>query len=97
MVHGPGGGFGFERRGLGGDGFDSNVTVDGQTRLSGVVTSVSGSGFTVAGHGVTTNVTTNSSTQYRNGSSQVKQNDSVLVLGTDSNGTITASQIIINP
>jgi hypothetical protein len=65
-------------------------------RTSGVVTAVNGSSFTLAGHGATTNVVTNSSTQYRGGNT-VKQNDSVLVFGTTSGGTLTATQIVINP
>lgn len=85
------GGFGLRRHGFGGQ-----AARDGQTRLNGVVTSVSGSGFTVAGHGSTTNVTTNSSTQYQGGN-QVKQNDSVIVRGSQSNGTITATEVAINP
>src|SRR5690349_19499667 len=50
------------RRGFGG-GFSSN-----QNRISGVVTSVNGDNFTVAGNGSTNTVVTNSSTQYSNGS-----------------------------
>lgn len=95
MMGGPGGEFGLGRHRLGG-GFGGNVTINGQTRVSGVVTSVNGNNFTVAGHGSTTNVTTNSSTQYQDGN-QVKQNDSVIVWGTDSSGTLSASQIVINP
>ena len=78
--------------GFGGD----TQTANGESRLNGVVTSVSGANFTVAGNGATNNVTTNSSTQYQGGN-QVKQNDTVIVRGTSSNGTITATQIVINP
>ena len=87
--------FGVQKHGFGpfGGGMASN---NGQTRTRGVVTSISGSSFTIAGNGSTTNVDTNSSTQYQNGN-QVKQNDSVLVFGTNSKGTITATQIVINP
>ena len=91
-----GGGFGFGRRGSGAGGFGGGTSPSGQTRVNGVVTAVSGSDFTIAGNGTTTNVTTDSSTQYQNGST-VKQNDSVLIFGTQSNGTIAASQIIVNP
>lgn len=88
-------GFGLRHRTMGA--FDSNsVPVNGQSRLNGVVTSVNGNNFTVAGNGATTNVTTNSSTTYQDGN-QVKQNDSVVVFGTTSNGTLTATRIIINP
>lgn len=67
-----------------------------QNHLFGVVTSVNGSSFTLAGNGSTNDVETNSSTQYQNGS-QVKVNDSVVVLGTTNNGKFTASRIFINP
>ncbi len=83
---------GHERGFMTGGKFDSN----GQSRVMGVVTSVNGSSFTLAGNGSTTNVTTNSSTQYQGGNS-VKQNDTVLVRGTSSSGNITAAQVVINP
>jgi hypothetical protein len=73
-----------------------NNLADGQNRTTGVVTAVNGSSFTLAGHGSTTNVTTNSSTQYQGGNT-VKQNDTVAVFGTTSNNTLTATQVIINP
>ena len=79
-----------------GFGFGVTQAASGEDRTAGVVTSVNGNNFTVAGHGATTNVTTNSSTQYRGGN-QVKQNDTVIVRGTTSNGTITATRIVINP
>lgn len=62
----------------------------------GVVTAVNGSNFMIAGNGATTNVTTNSSTQYQGGNT-VKQNDSVLIFGTTANNTLTATRVIINP
>jgi len=76
--------------------FDGPQTANGENRTTGVVTSVNGDNFTVAGNGATTNVTTNSSTQYQGGN-QVKQNDTVIVRGTSSNGTITATEVAINP
>ena len=69
---------------------------DNQSHLHGVVTAVNGSSFTVAGSGSTNEVQTNSSTQYQNGS-QVKVNDSVVVVGTISDGKFTASKVLINP
>lgn len=81
------------RRAMGGLGRGLYST---QNRISGVVTSVNGSTFTVAGNGSTTTVTTSSSTQYQGGNS-VMQNDSVLVYGTLSNNTFNAAQIVINP
>lgn len=67
-----------------------------ENRLRGVVTGVNGDSFTLAGNGATNTVTTNSSTQYTNGS-KVAVNDTVLVVGTTNNGTFTASRIVINP
>ena len=81
---------------MGDGGFGNNTTINGQSRDEGVVTSVSGSSFTLAGHGATTSVTTNSSTQYQGGNT-VKQNDTVVVWGTESNGTLTATAVSINP
>jgi hypothetical protein len=86
------GGFGPRHSG----GFGGRTADNGQTRAAGVVTSVDGSSFTLAGNGSTTNVTTSGSTQYKDGN-QVKQNDSVIVWGTESNGIISAAQIVINP
>lgn len=77
-------------------GLDGTTTINGQTRIKGVVTSVNGSSFTIAGNGSTTNVTTSSSTQYQGGN-QVKQNDTVTVFGTTSNNTLSATEVVINP
>ena len=76
--------------------FGGTVTDNGQTRTTGVVTAVNGSSFTLAGNGATTNVTTNGSTQYQNGNT-VKVNDTVMVVGTTSNNTLTATSVVINP
>jgi hypothetical protein len=78
--------------------FSTRGPIEGsnQSRLMGVVTSLNGTNFTIAGGGSTNDITTNSSTQYENASS-VKVNDSVLILGTTTSGTFTASQVIINP
>jgi hypothetical protein len=73
-----------------------STTSNGETHLSGVVTAVNGDSFTVAGSGATTSVTTNSSTQYKGGNT-VKQNDTVIVVGTSANGTLTATNVVINP
>jgi hypothetical protein len=77
------------------NGGDSTNT-SGQTRLIGVVTAVNGDKLTVAGGGTTTQGTTNSSTDYVNGSA-VKANDSVIIMGTKSGDTVTATRIVINP
>lgn len=66
-----------------------------QVQISGVVTAVNGSTFTVAGNGTNNTVQTNSNTQYYN-ATKVSLNDSVAVVGTTNNGTFTASQVIIN-
>lgn len=79
-----------------GGGVGAGTISNGQSRARGVVTSVNGSDFTLAGNGSTTNVTTNSSTQYQDGN-QVKQNDTVIVFGTTANNTLTATNIVINP
>lgn len=81
---------------MGGQALGESITINGQTRASGVVTGVNGSNFTIAGSGAVANVTTNSSTSYQNGN-QVKQNDTVVVLGTSSNNTLTATRVVINP
>jgi hypothetical protein len=93
-------GVGFERRVRTQDGrgpMDSGVaTSDSLNRTQGIVTSVNGSSFTIASRGSSTTIETNGSTQYTGGN-QVKPNDSVLVFGTNNNGTFTATQIVINP
>lgn len=77
------------------DGFGM-MNSNSQNAVSGVVTNVNGSSFTVAGNGSTQQVSTDSSTQYQSGN-QVKVNDTVVVYGTTTNNTLTATQIIINP
>ncbi|MDB5161473.1 MAG: hypothetical protein JWO96_853 [Candidatus Saccharibacteria bacterium] len=67
-----------------------------QNQLSGTVTAVNGSTFTIAGNGASNQVQTSSSTQYQGGN-QVKINDTVVVFGTTSSGTFQASQVVINP
>lgn len=98
FLSGPGSAkIGMRQRGFRtGGGFGGGANSNGQSRTSGVVTAVNGSDFTLAGNGSTTNVTTNSSTQYQDGN-QVKQNDTVIVFGTTANNTLTATSVIINP
>jgi hypothetical protein len=64
--------------------------------FDGVVTAVSGSNFTIGGSGASTSIVTSSSTTYQSGNT-VKLNDSVVVIGTKSGDTITATRVIINP
>ena len=66
------------------------------TRVSGVVTAVNGTHFTVASQGSTKDVETNSSTQYVDGSS-VAVNDSVVASGTTTGSQFTADRVVINP
>lgn len=71
-------------------------TINSSDRVNGTVTAVNGATLTVAGHGSSYQVLTNSSTQYQNGSTP-KVNDTVLVFGTTNGGVLTATQIVINP
>lgn len=65
------------------------------TRLSGVVTQVSSGTFTIAGNGTTKTITTNSDTVYSTTDKTVKVNDTVIITGTDSNNTFTATSVQI--
>ena len=62
--------------------------------LSGVVTAVTDTNFTLAGGGVSNVIQTNSTTQYLN-NQKPAINDSVQVEGTTSNGALTATQVIV--
>jgi hypothetical protein len=66
-----------------------------QTALIGVVTAVDGSKLTVAGNGATVVVQTDSNTSYV-GAGSAKVNDTVRVIGTQSNGVWTATSIRVN-
>jgi hypothetical protein len=77
-------------------GNQSGNFTNNQSRIEGVVTQVNGSTFTIAGHGVTNDVDTNTSTQY-SGGSQVRVNDTIVALGTVSGGRFTATHVILNP
>lgn len=88
-----------QKRVIGARGFGSRFgggTFNTTDQVSGVVTAVNGSTFTVASNGATKDVITNSSTQYEGGDS-VKVNDSVLVQGSTSNNQFTADTVVINP
>jgi hypothetical protein len=65
------------------------------TRLTGVVTQVNGDSFTIAGNGTTKTIKTDSNTSYNTTDKKVSVNDSVIVTGTDSNGTFTATTVSI--
>ena len=76
-------------------GFGSRIGTN-HDRASGTVTAVSGSSFTLAGHGSSYSVQTDSTTNYE-GSNSVKVNDTVIAFGTTNNGVLTATQVVINP
>ena len=63
--------------------------------VSGVVTSVSVNNFVIAGNGVKYTVNTSGDTTYNTTDKKVSENDSVMVIGTKSNTTITATDIRI--
>jgi len=65
------------------------------TRLTGVVTQVNGDSFTIAGNGTTKTIKTTTDTNYNTADKKVSVNDSVVVKGTDSNGTFTATSVNI--
>src|SRR5665213_602853 len=88
------GGYGMMQRHQGGFMQAGNFNGSNQNRITGTVTAVNGSTFTIAGGGSTNEVTTNSSTQYQGGA-QPKVNDTVVVLGTINSGTFTATEVVI--
>ena len=61
--------------------------------MSGVVTAVDGSIITVAGNGTTTKVTTTDSTTYTGDDKPAAVNDTIMVVGTTSGDTFTATRI----
>ncbi|MEI6237107.1 MAG: DUF5666 domain-containing protein [Candidatus Saccharibacteria bacterium] len=81
----------FEHRRLMGGG---DMTENNQIVVNGVVTTINGQSFTIAGNGTTNTVQTNSSTQY-SGSTKVSVNDSVTVSGSTNNSVFTATQVVI--
>lgn len=68
---------------------------DGSTvsRLTGVVTQVGADSFTIAGNGTTKTIKTTATTDYNTTDKKVSVNDTVMVSGTDSNGTFTATAV----
>jgi len=71
-----------------------NSTQANQQVLSGVVTGVNGTTFTLAGEGNTNSITTNDSTQYTN-DTKPAVNDTVTVYGTTNNGVFTAQEVVV--
>jgi len=73
----------------------SSSSTTNSTINSGVVTSVSGSSFVIAGNGNQTTVNTTGDTTYNTTDKKVSVNDSVIVTGTKSNNTVTATDVRI--
>jgi hypothetical protein len=72
----------------------SNGTTTSSTSVaSGVVTAVNGSSFDVGGGGSKTTINTNGSTTWNTTDKKVSVNDSVVVYGTLSGSTITATSV----
>jgi hypothetical protein len=86
---------GFKAHGPGQAGMRGLLGIN-QNVVSGAVTKVSGSSFTVAGGGTTSQVSTSSSTQYK-GATAVKLNDTVVAIGTKNDAVLQATRVIVNP
>jgi hypothetical protein len=84
--HGFNGGFNGQRR----------LKMNNDNRIRGVVTAVNDTSITVAGHGKSNQITINAQTQY-SGATKAAVNDSVTIVGSTSNGTFTATRVIILP
>lgn len=80
--------------------FSSSNSNDNSTTsasvVSGVVTAVNGSSFDVGGGGSKTTVNTSGSTTWNTTDKKVSVNDSVVVYGTVSGSTITATSVQIS-
>lgn len=72
--------------------FDSNYA-NSTSRVTGVVTAVSGDSITVAGEGTTTKVVVSSDTTYVGSSQPAAVNDTIVVTGTKSGDTFTAATV----
>jgi cytoskeletal protein RodZ len=82
----------------GGSFFFSSSSTNGSTTtsnsaVSGVVTAVNGSSFDVGGGGSKTTINTNGSTTWNTTDKKVSVNDSVIVYGTVSGSTLTATSV----
>ena len=66
-----------------------------QSVASGVVTSVDGNSFVIGGNGTKVTVNTSGSTTWNTTDKKVSVNDSVVVIGAESNSTITATSVRI--
>jgi hypothetical protein len=71
----------------------TQVDTSDTTITSGVIKSVSGSSFVIAGDGNQFTVNTTGDTTYNTTDKKVSVNDSVMVVGTNSNSTITATDV----
>lgn len=74
---------------------NGSVTTTVYNYLTGVVTAVNSDNIVIAGNGKTTTIATNSSTTYDN-DTKPAVNDTVVVTGTTSGATITATDIAVN-
>lgn len=87
--YGPG-----PRGGMMQGGLDQDTDTTNASRISGVVTAVSGDTITVAGGGTTTKVTVSSDTNYSGSSEPAKVNDTITAVGTkNSDGSLTATSV----
>lgn len=73
----------------------NNNSTTSVSAVSGVVTAVNGSSFDVGGGGTKTTVNTNGDTTWNTTNKKVSVNDSVVVFGTMSGSTITATSVQI--
>ncbi|HUC96221.1 MAG TPA: hypothetical protein VMR16_00965 [Candidatus Saccharimonadales bacterium] len=88
-----GGGFFFSSSSSSSNG--TTTTSTSTSFVSGVVTAVNGSSFDVGGGGTKTTINTNGSTTWNTTDKKVSVNDSVVVYGTLSGSTLTATSVQI--
>ena len=74
---------------------DNQEYSDNSTRISGVVTAIDGTKLTIAGYCTSKIAETNDKTQYYGAAQPVKVNDTVMITGTTSGDSFTASRITI--
>ena len=86
-------GHGFKKAGSMSGGLRNQTDGTEYTRLRGVVTEVSESQLTIAGNGTTKTINLNNATEYIGKGDKPATNDSVMVIGTDKDGTFTAAKV----
>lgn len=87
--------FGDRTRMRGGMMDDNEQLPSNSIRVSGVVTAIDGMKLTIAGYGASKIVEINDKTEYYGAAQPVKVNDTVMISGTSSGDTFTASRITI--